>query len=207
MRTNIYIDGFNLYYGVLKGTPYKWLDLDAFCRKLLPKNDIRAIKYFTARVKAQPWDEDLPNRQQTYLRALATIPHVEVFYGYFLSNETRMARADGNGLVDVIKTEEKGSDVSLGAHVVWDACSDRIDAAVLVTNDSDLAEPMRIVRKELGISVGLIAPIGAYRRVNRQLRENATFMRNLRDSTLRDCQFPDPVVDAQGKNIRKPSAW
>ena len=118
-----------------------------------------------------------------------------------------MARADGNGLVDVIKTEEKGSDVSLGAHVVWDACSDRIDAAVLVTNDSDLAEPMRIVRKELGISVGLIAPIGAYRRVNRQLRENATFMRNLRDSTLRDCQFPDPVVDAQGKNIRKPSAW
>lgn len=207
MRTNIYIDGFNLYYGVLKGTPYKWLDLDALCRRLLPKNDIRAIKYFTARVKALPWDQGLPNRQQTYLRALATIPHVEVFYGYFLSNETSMARADGRGQVMVLKTEEKGSDVSLGAHVVWDACSDRIDAAVLITNDSDLAEPMRIARDELGISVGLVAPVGSHRRVNWQLREKATFMRSLRESTLRECQFPDPVVDVEGKNIGKPVDW
>jgi 5'-3' exonuclease len=51
MRTYIYVDGFNLYYRSLKNTPYKWLDLKALFRYLLdPKNDIQAIKYFTARV-------------------------------------------------------------------------------------------------------------------------------------------------------------
>ena len=29
MRTRVYVDAFNLYYGALRGTPYKWLDLDA----------------------------------------------------------------------------------------------------------------------------------------------------------------------------------
>jgi len=36
MLTNVYVDGFNLYYGCLKGTPYKWLDLGALCQALLP---------------------------------------------------------------------------------------------------------------------------------------------------------------------------
>ena len=33
---NVYVDGFNLYYGALKGSPYKWLDVDALFRTLLP---------------------------------------------------------------------------------------------------------------------------------------------------------------------------
>src|SRR5207247_721364 len=74
VRTNVYIDAFNLYYGCLKGTPYKWLDLEALCRILLPKNDVIHIKYFTARISAQPHDPSKPTRQQTYLRALDTLP-------------------------------------------------------------------------------------------------------------------------------------
>jgi hypothetical protein len=27
MQTTVYIDGYNLYYGALRGTPYKWLDV------------------------------------------------------------------------------------------------------------------------------------------------------------------------------------
>jgi hypothetical protein len=38
---NFYIDGFNLYYGCLKGSPYKWLDLDALARRLQPRDQIR----------------------------------------------------------------------------------------------------------------------------------------------------------------------
>ena len=30
MKVIVYIDGFNLFYGMLKGTPYKWLDLEKF---------------------------------------------------------------------------------------------------------------------------------------------------------------------------------
>lgn len=68
MATNVYVDGFNLYYGCLKGGPHKWLNLQAFCEVLLPKDDIRLIRYFTALVSARPDDLDKPQRQQTYLR-------------------------------------------------------------------------------------------------------------------------------------------
>lgn len=52
MRTNVYVDGFNLYYGSLKGTAYKWLDPDALCQRLLPRNEVHRIRYFTAMITA-----------------------------------------------------------------------------------------------------------------------------------------------------------
>src|SRR5437899_2369590 len=86
MRTCIYIDGFNLYYGALKNSVYKWLDPAKMCRKLLKATDtIEAIKYFTAEVAARPHDPDQPVRQQTYLRALRTIPNLEIILGHFLT--------------------------------------------------------------------------------------------------------------------------
>ena len=55
MRTFVYVDGFNLYYGALKGTPWKWLDLPAlFAKVLQPHHDILAVKYFTARISGTP---------------------------------------------------------------------------------------------------------------------------------------------------------
>ena len=73
MKTNVYVDGFNLYYGCLKHTPYKWLDIAKLCRLILPRDQVNQIKYFTALVSARPGDPDLPMRQLTYLRALATL--------------------------------------------------------------------------------------------------------------------------------------
>ena len=89
MDTHVYIDGFNLYYGLLRSSPFKWLNLEAFCDQLLPKNDIKKISYFTARVTARPHDPGQPLRQQMYLRALATLPRVEVHFGTFLSSVIR----------------------------------------------------------------------------------------------------------------------
>src|SRR6266540_753040 len=60
MRTNVYVDAFNLYYGCLKGTPYRWLDLAALCRRLLPNDEINRIRYFTALVSARPDDPQEP---------------------------------------------------------------------------------------------------------------------------------------------------
>ena len=77
MITNVYVDGFNLYYGCLKGTPHKWLDLEALCAVMMPTNDIKRIRYFTARVKERPGDTTPPVRQQAYLRALYSSPKVE----------------------------------------------------------------------------------------------------------------------------------
>ena len=81
MKTNIYIDGFNLYYGCIKDTPYHWLNLAEMCRLLLPKDKIQRIKYFTALVTSRPNDPDQPLRQRVFLRALQTIPNLEIILG------------------------------------------------------------------------------------------------------------------------------
>ncbi|MBR9824490.1 MAG: NYN domain-containing protein [Alphaproteobacteria bacterium] len=54
MRTYVYIDDFTLYYGALKGTDYKWLDLSALMSNLLPRNNIIRVELFTARIKPRP---------------------------------------------------------------------------------------------------------------------------------------------------------
>ena len=131
-KTNVYIDGFNLYYGVLKKTPYKWLDISKLCRVLLPKDDIQTIKFFTAQVSARPHDIHLPVRQQIYLRALKTIPELKIIYGHFLTHSVPMVLTDSNPIqrVWVDKTEEKGSDVNLASHLLHDGFKGLYDTAV-----------------------------------------------------------------------------
>jgi hypothetical protein len=110
MRAIVYVDGFNLYYGALKATPYRWLDLEALCTRLLPRDEISLIRYFTAPVTARPSDPDQPQRQQTYLRALRTSARLSIHLGEFRTRRVRMARAQvPHHTVQVLKTEEKGS--------------------------------------------------------------------------------------------------
>ena len=71
MRTFVYVDGFNLYYGALKGMLWRWLDPVALLKEVLqPQHEIVALKYFTARVSGTPGDPSKPQRQDVYLRAV-----------------------------------------------------------------------------------------------------------------------------------------
>jgi hypothetical protein len=54
MNAIVYIDGYNMYYGCLKNSQHKWLDLEKMCDLLLPTHQVTQIKYFTARIKAHP---------------------------------------------------------------------------------------------------------------------------------------------------------
>ncbi|MGH9893096.1 MAG: NYN domain-containing protein [bacterium] len=196
------------YYGAVKGTSFKWLDIRKLCQLLLPKHQIAKIKYFTARVSARPGDPDQPTRQQTFLRALATLPNFEVIYGHFLTNEVSMLQArlppgSPPKYVKVIKTEEKGSDVNLATHLLRDGFRKDYEAAVLVTNDSDLLEPVRIVRKELGLVSGFSILTG--RRAG-CARGKASFVKQIRPAALRASQFPIRLRDAHGV-ITKPPIW
>ena len=134
MKTNIYIDGFNLYYGCVKDTSFKWLDLLKLSQTLLPKDEILSIKYFTALVKPRSNDPEKPSRQRTYLRVLKTIPNLEIIYGSFLTSEVRMPISPiGSGYTKVIKTEEKGSDVNLATHLLIDSFRNTYELAVVVS--------------------------------------------------------------------------
>src|SRR5437016_485073 len=94
MKTFVYVDAFNLYYGCAKGTPYKWLDISRLCTALLSGHQIERIKYFTARIGSRAHDPDAPRRQETFLRALKTIPNLEIFYGHFLTHPVMMRLAN-----------------------------------------------------------------------------------------------------------------
>ena len=207
MRTFVYVDGFNLYYGALKGTPFKWLDLVSLLEKVLqPRHEILRVKYFTARVSGTPADQSKPQRQDVYLRALrAYRPEVEVYFGHFLSHAVRapLVHPTGNRrTVEVVRTEEKGSDVNLAVHLLNDGWLGAYDCAVVVSNDSDIAEAMRLVRHHHDKRIGLVTP-GTGRR-SRQLMAHADFARHVRPNALQRSQLPDPLP---GTGIRKPAKW
>jgi len=126
LKTNFYFDGFSLYYGCVKDTAWKWLDLAALCRVVYPALQINRIRYFTARTSALPTDPNVPHRQQIFLRALKTIPDLSIHYGFFQSKPKSMPLekppAQGSKYARVIRTEEKGSDVNLASYLLFDGC-------------------------------------------------------------------------------------
>jgi hypothetical protein len=81
----------------------------------------------------------------------------------------------------------KGSDVALATYLVYDACRGDCQASVVITNDSDLREPLRIVNDELHLTTGINHPHPPHKR-SRAL--TATFFKQLRPSLLSQCQLP-----------------
>ncbi len=222
-KTIVYVDGFNLYYRRLKDTPYKWLDLYKLFTLALPKNDVVAVKYYTANVSAHI-DPAAPLRQQIYLDALETLePLVQIIKGNFMSSPkfmpvilnakgepefrpvaTASAVTPTPTLVRVMKTEEKGSDVNLGAHLVFDACQGACDVSVVVTNDTDLVEPIRLVRHELGRVVGLVTTAS---KPHTSLAAEASFIRHIHTGDLVAAQFPGTLLGKNGATLVKPIGW
>lgn len=216
-RTIVYIDGFNLYYRALKGTAHKWLDIEAMSRAALPGTcTIERVNYYTAHISGRV-DPAAPRRQHAYLRALATLPKVAIHYGNFLVTQKwaglvqppdfrpplTLPAGDPPHVAYVWKTEEKGSDVNLGVHLVRDAFRGSFDLAAVLTNDTDLVEPIRIVTQELGLPVTLLSPIA---RPATSLANVATNVRHVQPY-IGPCQLSDPILVPGKKPIRKPSEW
>ena len=228
--TNVYVDGFNLYYGAAKHTPYKWVDLAELCVQVLPGLDIHRIRYFTALVKPLPGDPHTRLRQEIYIRALETLPNLTVHYGHYLQSTVSMPlaapRPSGPRFADVLKMEEKGSDVNIATYMLIDAFRKDCDQLVVITNDSDLAEPVRIINKEMLIPVGIFNPQTNDTAVRRaritgkplrparpsiELKKVAKFNRNITSegptSHMAMSQFPPVLTDAQGRKITRPASW
>lgn len=207
-RTNVYIDGFNFYDGCLKATPHRWLDLGAYCRTEFPNNTIHRIRYFTALVKPTPQDPTQQQRQSTYLRALGTILHLSIHYGRFAVMPTWRWLAntppnDPPQSVKIIQIEEKGSDVNLASYLLMDGFDRDRGGAVVVSNDSDLVEPIRMVRASLNLKVGILNPD---KKPAQDLRGIADFSQTARHDPLGACRFASTRTDERG-TIVKPAGW
>ena len=209
MITNLYIDGFNLYYRAVRGTPFKWLDLRKLAEVLFPQDTIHKVCYFTALLDARADDPSQPRRQLVYLRALETLSGFKAYYGTFRSGTKRRPLAEPvPGLptyVLIRDSEEKGSDVNLATRLLVDGFNGEYEQAVVVSNDADFAEAMRYVRDDLGLRVTLVNPDRG-NTSPRQLADAATYVKRLWKSHLRRSQLPDTLRDDVGV-ITKPASW
>ena len=209
MITNLYIDGFNLYYRALKDTPFRWLDLRKLAETLFPQDSINRVCYFTARLDVRPRNPGQAQRQLIYLRALATLPGFDAYYGVFRSGVKRRPLAEPvAGLpshVLIRDSEEKGSDVNLATRLLVDGFDREYEQAVVVSNDADFAGAMRYVRDDMGLRVTLVNP-DPRNASPRQLTDAAIYIKRLWKSHLRRSLLPDTLKDEVGV-ITKPMGW
>ncbi len=144
-----------------------------------------------------------------YLRALYTLPRVSVHFGHFLVTYPRVALFDPPSgsptTAQIVKTEEKGSDVNLATFMLADAFRNDAEAYVVINNDSDLMQPLRLVQHELGHTVGILNPHPNPSHM--LLRCKPTFTKSVRAGVVASCKLPDRIVDAYGSTIEKPADW
>lgn len=220
MKVNIYIDGFNLYYRALRGRPsgFKWLDLSKLTGALVKGREINRIRYFTAKVSNTDADPTQNTRQQIYLRALETIPNLSITYGTFKERDKHrplVSPVPGQArFVHIRDREEKGSDVNLASYLLVDGFQGEYDFAVVISNDTDLVEPIRLVRAKLELDVWVVNPSPPPKKglrdlnpMHQELQDVASERRRIFEATLRNSQFPNPLIDAEGRTITKPNSW
>ena len=89
-RVIVYIDGFNLYYGLRSRNwrRYYWLDIHKLSTKLLkPGQRLKSIRYFTARISDRDGKSKKRKRQNIFLDALGTLPMTDIYFGHYLEKK------------------------------------------------------------------------------------------------------------------------
>ncbi|MEX1198718.1 MAG: NYN domain-containing protein [Pseudohongiellaceae bacterium] len=197
VETVIYVDGYNLYYGCLKHTPYKWLDLKAS----IASNGQQAQR-----------------AQQSYHRALTHLygGRLRVIKGYYSLEKARLPvyrkPPDKTQGVDVWRLEEKQTDVNMALEIYRDVAMQKVDQVVLVSNDTDLFPVLEALREDFGTrpEIGIIIPIRVlknHRPGNASLSSLANWTRRyITDNELKSCQLPSRIP-TEKKPIEKPSYW
>ncbi len=204
--TTVYIDGFNLYYGAVKGSKYKWLDLKSLSQNILTKDHkVIKIKYFTARISDRG-NSKSGTRQMHYINALEQyIPEISIAYGFFKLSKVsgkEVGASHNKKRTTIMKNEEKGSDVNLAIHLVNDAWLGKYQSALVISDDSDLAGALKIVKAHHKKELIVANPYK--RRPSFKLVKEANSIRIIREGVLRVSQLPDKIP---GTTLYKPPAW
>ena len=203
-RVVVYVDGFNLYYGLKsKGwRRYLWLDLHKLALGLLKAGQsLVSVKYFTSNVFQEPGDPDKPRRQGNYLEALGTLPDLTIHLGAFMK-KTRTCNACGHVTESY---EEKMTDVNLAVELLSDAQDNKYDVAILVSADSDLAGPIDAVLARFPSKKVVVAfPPD---RVSKHLKRIASAHTSISQVTIRNSQFPHDVPKQDGYVLTRPPSW
>ena len=224
MKTIVYIDGFNLYFGALKNTPYKWLDIvqlfSRICNDQEPQSNIVAVKFFTAPVKAKIASSGLiaVKSQESYHKALRTLyPETfEVIQGYFQVEKREFPRflkpIEKGNRVAVWKMEEKKTDVNIAIEMLTDSM-EGIEQVVLVSNDTDLVPALERIKKLFPeVKKAVVIPRKEVkeqktRPANNELLSASDWTRNhITEKELQEAQLPE-YIPTKKKTVFKPKYW
>lgn len=203
-RVIAYIDGFNLYFGLKSEgwRRYYWLDVHLLAENLLkPDQRLILVKYFTARISENPNSPDKHKRQASYLEAVESLPHTQVFYGHYLPKARECFKCGAKW----ISHEEKMTDVNISVELMKDAFDDTFDTALLISADSDLAAPVETVLKRYPQKrIIMVCPPN---RKSNKLESLATASFRLGRKILQDSQFPDSYTKPDGFTLQRPAKW
>lgn len=185
----VYIDGFNLYYG-LRDTGLdtsRWLDLVAMSENLIrPEQQLSLVRYFTARVSGQRGE-----RQSVYLDALWARGNIEIEFGV-------MARRGS-------KWEEKQTDTNIVRRVIEDSIDNRFDIAIIISGDTDLVPAVHHIRERHPDKQAVV--IFPPNRKSSHLGDIAHGSYPIGKNLIRSCRLPNPVEDIEGRKLWAPKGW
>lgn len=218
MRTIAYIDGCNLYYGLLRKSQYKWLDVYALFRDqaLNQSSDLVEVRYYTAPMLGKMSDDlESPIRQRRYLQALRKMHPIglTLIEGRIVASTPfqRLIRpipeAPHLQKVQVLDFNEKKTDVNIASDMINGAWLKTYDQAVLCSNDSDLEGALRSIKEHHPhIRIGLVAPISGDdpRKISSDLARFSDWKKILSATHLSRSQLPDRIPSS---HLSKPAAW
>ena len=213
IRVIVYLDGFNLFYGMRdsKLRHCYWLDVAKLATQFTqPNQSLVSTKYFTSIISgapngAQHWVAkragEKRKRQSDYLEALKSTPSLEINFGKYLPS-----KMECHGCKYIWTThEEKMTDVNIATHMLTDAFQDRFDRAILVTGDSDLVPPIKSIRTLFPQKQIIVA--FPPKRHSHDLKSAASGSFFINETTLQNSQFPDEVLLRSGRRLKRPPQW
>lgn len=218
MRTIVYVDGYNLYYGLLRKSNLKWLDLFALFNDhvLDDAAQLVEVRYYTAPVLGRMSDsEESPQRQRLYLQALRkhrpqglTIVEGKIMASTpFQRLYKPIPEAPHLTKVQVYDFNEKKTDVNLASDMLAGAWTNAYDQVVLCSNDSDLEGALATIRRyHPTIRIGLVAPIPStdHRHIATDLSQYADWSKILSPVHIQNSQLPDRIPNSR---LKKPETW
>ena len=208
-RAIAYVDGFNLYFGVLRSSPgVKWLDIQSFVEFLRPNEEVVHVRYFTALVDPEMHVSTTRDRQKRYHKALRSCANVQVIEGKYQFRDVT-CRAKCREPYQI--AEEKKTDVGIAVQMISDVIDGLTDAIILISGDSDLEPAVEWIRKRHPkIKVTVYIPQDSNdpkARRNDTYRHMGVDAKPLPTGDLQRFQFPNKVDLGSGRVVERPKEW
>jgi uncharacterized LabA/DUF88 family protein len=199
-RVNIYVDGFNFYFGLRsKGwKKYYWLDVVSFFEKFMRQDqELKNVFYCTA-VQHNAGKKD---RQDLFFSANKVNSKFNLIFGKFLKKEVSF------GGKKYTTFEEKQTDVNIAVQLIRNVVLDKCDISIIVSADSDLVPPIEFIR-ELNPNHKIFCYFPP-KRHSTDLSQRSDATQNLEkyEQRFKNSLLPDEIILQNGYIVKRPEEW